>query len=163
MIWAPSFHPPVRVSVRRPSVFRPSEICPSGWISPTPINLVFRYYTHAFITVLPWILWCFVRIKFKMDDLLPFLFAQIDKIFEKCCLFGWISPTPINIVYWYFTHAFTTILPYILWSFVRIKFKIADLLTFLFAQIDKIFENVVRPDEYLQHQNTFLPDTLHMH
>ena len=63
----------------------------------------------------------------------------------------------------YFTHAFITILPWILWSVVRIKFKMADLLPFLFAQIDKIFENVVRLDEYLQHQWTFLPDSLHMH
>ena len=47
------------------------------------------------------------------------------------------------------THAFITILPWILWSFVRIKFKMAN---FLFAQIDIIFENFVRPDEYLQHQ-----------
>ena len=35
----------------------------------------------------------------------------------------------------------------------------AGLSPFLFAQIDKIFENVVHPDEYLQHQRTFLPDS----
>ena len=34
---------------------------------------------------------------------------------------------------------------------------------FLFAQIDKIFENFVRPDEYLQHQLIFVSDNLHMH
>ena len=63
----------------------------------------------------------------------------------------------------YFTHAFITILPWILWSFVRINFKMADLLPFLFAQIDKIFKNFVCPDKYLHHQRTFLHDTLHMH
>ena len=62
---------------------------------------------------------------------------------------GWISPTPMNICFRYFTKAFITILLWILWSFIRIKFKMADLSSFLFAQIDKIFENVVRPDEYL--------------
>ena len=41
----------------------------------------------------------------------------------KCCPSGWISPTPINISSWYSTHALTTILPWILWSFVWIKFK----------------------------------------
>ena len=30
--------------------------------------------------------------------------------------------------------------------------EMADLLPFLFAQIDKIFENFVRPEEYLKHQ-----------
>ena len=39
----------------------------------------------------------------------------------------------------------------------------ADLSPFLFAQIDKIFENVVCPDEYLQHQWIFVSDNLHMH
>ena len=54
----------------------------------------------------------------------------------------------MNISSQYSTHALTTILTWILWSFVRIKFEMADLSLILFAQIDKIFENVVRPDEY---------------
>ena len=81
----------------------------------------------------------------------------------KCCPSGWISPIPMNISSRFPTHALTTTLPWILWSVVRIKFKMADLLPFLFAQIDKIFENVVRPDEYLQHQWIFFSDVLHMH
>ena len=81
----------------------------------------------------------------------------------KFCLSGWISQTPMNIFSNYSTHALTTILPGILWSFIRIKFKMTDLLLFLFAQIDKIFENVVRPDKYLTHQWTFCSDTLQMH
>ena len=39
----------------------------------------------------------------------------------------------------------------------------ANLLPFLFSQIDKIFENVVCPDEDLQHQFIFVSDNLHMH
>ena len=39
----------------------------------------------------------------------------------------------------------------------------ADLSLFLFAKIYKIFENFVRPDQYLQHQWIFCCDTLHMH
>ena len=62
----------------------------------------------------------------------------------------------------YYTHALTTILKWILWSFVWIKFKMADLSPFLLAQIDKIFENCARPDEYLQHQWIFVSDNLHM-
>ena len=69
----------------------------------------------------------------------------------------------MNIFFRYFTHAFITILPWILWSVVRIKFKMVDLSLFVFAQIDKIFENVVSPDEYLQHQWIFVSDNLHMH
>ena len=33
----------------------------------------------------------------------------------------------------------------------------------LFAQIDKIFDNFVGPDEYLQHQWMFVSDNEHMH
>ena len=62
----------------------------------------------------------------------------------------------------YFTHAFITIVPWILWSFVQIKFEMTDLSSFLLAQIDKIFENVVCPDGYLQHQCIFFSDTLHI-
>ena len=78
----------------------------------------------------------------------------------------WISPTPMHISSWYSTHALNmlnTILLWILWSVVRIKFKIADLLPFLFAQIDKIFENIVHPDKYRQHQWIFFSDSIHMH
>ena len=37
------------------------------------------------------------------------------------------------------------------------------LIAILFAQIDIIFENFVRPDAYLQHQWIFFSDILHMH
>ena len=37
------------------------------------------------------------------------------------------------------------------------------LIAILFAQIDKILENFVRPDEDLQHQWIFVSDALHMH
>ena len=47
------------------------------------MNISSRYSTHAFTTILPSILWSFVRMKFKMADSSPFLFAQIDKIFEN--------------------------------------------------------------------------------
>ena len=82
----------------------------------------------------------------------------------KCYPSGWISPTPMYIYSRYSTHALTTILLWILLSFVRIKFKMAGLSPFFFAQIqiDKIFENV-RPDEYLQHQWRFLLESSHMH
>ena len=48
-------------------------------------------------------------------------------------------------------------------KFRQDQIKIANLSSFLFAQIHKIFENFVRPDEYLQHQRIFVSDTLHMH
>ena len=68
------------------------KFCPFGWISTTPINLCFRYFTHAFTTILPWILCiyynpplkpvkCCQDLKSQMADLSPFLFAQIYKIF----------------------------------------------------------------------------------
>ena len=38
-----------------------------------------------------------------------------------------------------------------------------DILPFLFAQIAKIFENFVRPDEYILQQCIFVSDSLHMH
>ena len=69
----------------------------------------------------------------------------------------------MNIGFRNFTHAETTIRPWILRSFVRIKLKMADLSPFLLSQIDKIFENFVRPDEYIQHQWIFVSDNLHMH
>ena len=62
----------------------------------------------------------------------------------------------MNICFWYFRHAFITNLPWILWSFVRIKLKRADLFPFLFAQTNKKIENVVCPDENLQHTNEYL-------
>ena len=37
------------------------------------------------------------------------------------------------------------------------------LIAILFAQIDIIFENFVRPDAYLQHNEYLFPDALHMH
>ena len=36
--------------------------------------------------------------------------------------------------------------------FGTFKYKMADLLTFLFTQIDQIFKKFVCPDEYLKHQ-----------
>ena len=38
-----------------------------------------------------------------------------------------------------------------------------QLIAILFAQIDKIFKKIVRPDAYLQHQWIFFSNTLHMH
>ena len=81
-----------------------------------------------------------------MADLLPFLFAQIDEIFENFVRPDEYLPNTNEYFFWYFTHAFITILPWILWNFVGIKFKMADLSLFLFAQIDKLFENFVHPD-----------------
>ena len=37
-------------------------------------------------------------------------------------------------------------------EFVRIKLQMVDFSPFLFAEIEKIFENFVRSDEYLQDQ-----------
>ena len=59
------------------------KFCPSGWISQTPMNIVLRYSTHALTIIFPWILWSFIMIKFKMADLLLFLFADILKWFIK--------------------------------------------------------------------------------
>ena len=42
------------------------KCCLSGWISPTPMNIFFRNFTHALITSLRWSLWNFVRIKFRV-------------------------------------------------------------------------------------------------
>ena len=160
------------------------------------MNISSRYCTHALTTILSWILCSFVRIQFKMADLLPFLFAQIDKLFEnvvcpdeylqhqwnffpilytciyynppmnplKCCQdqnYKW--PTYRYLCLLKLTIFLSTIIPWILWSFVMIKFKIVNFSSFLFAQIDKIFENCVRPDEYLQHQWIFVSNNLHMH
>ena len=132
------------------------KFCPFGWIAPTPIKFFFRNFTHAFTIILQWILWSFVRIKLtKWPTYLHFCLLKLTKLSPS----RWISPTPLKIGFWYFTHAFSTILPWILWGFSRIKFKMAN----LFAQIDKIFENVVRLDEYRQYQWIFFSDTLHMH
>ena len=107
-------------------------------------------------------------VKFRLDQihngrlLAIFVCSNWPNIWKNW-MSRWISPTPMHISSRYSTHALNIILLWILWSFFRIKFKMADLLPFLFAQIDKIFENFVRPDEYLKHQWSFLPDTLHMH
>ena len=47
-------------------------------------------------------------------------------------------------------------------KFCQDQNKMVDFFSFLFAQIDKIFENFVRPDDYLQHQWILVSDTLHM-
>ena len=57
------------------------------------MNIFFLYFTHAFITILTWILWSFILIKLKMANLSPFLFAQIDKMFENFVLRMNISNT----------------------------------------------------------------------
>ena len=119
-----------------------------GWISPTRINISYRYSTHTLTTILLWILCSFVRIKLKMADLSPFLFAQIDKIFLK-----FVHPDEYlpNTNDYFFPILYTCIyyiFARIMWRFFRIKFKMADLSLFLFAQIDKIFENFVRLDKY---------------
>ena len=66
----------------------------------------------------------------------------------------------MNIFFQYFAQALTNILPWILWSFVWIKFNMVDLLPFLFAQIDKILS--VRMN-ISQHQWTLFSNTLHMY
>ena len=101
-------------------------VCQDEYL-PTPMNILFRFFKHAFITILPWILWRLVWFKFKMADLSPFLFAQNDKIFENFVLpdiylqYQWIFFSDTLHIY-----LFITILPWILWSFVRIIFKMAD-------------------------------------
>ena len=77
-----------------------------------------------------------------MVDLLPFLFAQIDKIFENFVRPDEYLPTPMNIVFQYFTHVCINYNPPMnpVRSFIWTKFKMVDLLPFLFAQIAKIFE-----------------------
>ena len=137
MIWAPSFCP--------------SEICRSGWISPTPMNICF-YTLHMHLLQSSMNPVKFRQDQIKNGGLLAIFVCSNWQNIWKCCPSGYISSTLMNISSWYFTHALTTILPWILWSFVWIKFDMANLFPFLFAQIDKIFENVVRPDEYLQHQ-----------
>ena len=94
----------------------------------------------------------------KWPDYHHFCLLKLTK-YMKMLSVGWISRTPMNISSWFSTHELTTIL----WSFVRIKFIMDDLSPFLFAQIDKIFENVVRPNEYLQHKWIFVSDNLHTH
>ena len=139
------------------NVVRPDEYLP------TPMNIVFQYFTHALTTILLWILWSFFWIKFKMVDLLPFLFAQIAKIFENfVCPDEYIHYTNAYLFPIFYTCKIY-ICPMNPENFVRIKFKMVDFSPFLFAQIDKIFENFVRPDEYLQHQWIFVSDILHLH
>ena len=80
-----------------------------------------------------------------------FLFAQNDKIFKILSLGMNISYNNENV----FAILYTCInynpsMNHL--RFVMIKFKMADLSLFLFAEIDKIFENFVRPNEYLLHQ-----------
>ena len=96
-----------------------------------------RYFTHAYSTIFPWIMWSLVMIKFKMVDLLPLLFAQIDKIFENFDLLDEYLKQQWIFFMRYFTHAYSTIFPWILWSLVMIKFKMVDLLPLLFAQIEQ--------------------------
>ena len=89
-------------------------------------------------------------VKFRQDQiqngrLIAILFAQIDIIFEniwKFCPSGWISPTPMNICFQHFTHAWTTSLPWILWSDVRIKFKMANLLLFCLLKLTKYLKKL---------------------
>ena len=84
-----------------------------------------------------------------MADLKPFLFVQIDKIFENFVRPDEYLQHQQIFFFRYYTHALTTILPGILLSFIRLKFKMVNFSPFLFAEIDMIFENFVRPDEYL--------------
>ena len=71
---------------------------------PTPMNIFFRYFTYAFTTILLWILWSFVTIKFKIADLSPLIFVcWIDKIFENFVRLDEYLPTPIYICLRYFT------------------------------------------------------------
>ena len=44
------------------------KYCPSRWTSPAPMNISSRFSTHALTTILLWILWSFVRIKFIIAD-----------------------------------------------------------------------------------------------
>ena len=55
-----------------------------------------------------------------MGDLLPFLFAEIDKIFEKFVLPVENLPTPMNILFLYLTHALTAIYP---WPIHPVRFR----------------------------------------
>ena len=84
-----------------------------------------------------------------MADLLSFLFAQIDKKIEYC-----VRPDKYRQHQWIFfsdsihMHALTTILPWIQWSFVRIKFQMVDLSSFLFAPILSVRMNISNTNEY---------------
>ena len=147
------------------------------------MNICFQHFTHAWTTILPWILWSDVRIKFKMADLLPFCLHKLTKYLKilsvrmhisntneycfpilytcinynppmnpvkfpqdqikngwlnaifvcsnwqntwKFCPSGWISPTPMNICFRYFTHALTTILPCILITTNKVFYPVGD-------------------------------------
>ena len=150
MIW--SVRPYVCASVRDLSVQMDISNC-NEYVFPILYTCI---YYNLPMSPLQFLFW----IKFKMADLSPFLFAQIDKIFENVVRPDEYLPTPMHFGFRYFIDALTTILPWILWSFVRIKFKMADIFV---GSNWQIFENFVSPDEYLHHQCIFVSDNLHMH
>ena len=90
-----------------------------------------------------------------MSDLSLFLFVQIDKISENFVRPDEYLPIPINISFGYYTHALTTILLWILCSFVRIKFKMVDFSPFFGLKLTKYLKmlsiriNISNTNEYL--------------
>ena len=56
------------------------------------MNILFQYFAQALTIILPWILSSFIWIKFKIVDLMPFLFDKIEKNIWKISPFGRISP-----------------------------------------------------------------------
>ena len=120
-----SVRPCVRLSVR------PSH---------KPFNIFFSNHTHIFLTLLACVQTNFEKFKFKMADLLPFLFAEIDKIFEFFFLKNQMCPGGAAQIFYVVQiysltpwHAFSQVSDYS-------NFKMADLSPFLSAQIDKIFD-----------------------
>ena len=110
----------------------------------------FRYFTYAFFTILPWILWSFII----------FVCSNWQNI-SKYCSSGWISPIPRNISSWYSTDALTTILLWILWSFVWIKIKMVDLLLFLlkltkYLKILSVWMNISNTNEHFPILYTYI-------
>ena len=150
IIWAPSVRPSVR-----PSVF-PSVRDLSVRINISDTNEYFFLILYKCINYNP----PMNPVKCRHDQtqngrlITIFVCSNWPNIWH-CCLYGWISPKPMNISSWYSTHALITILPWILWSVVRIKFKMAHLSPFLFAQkLTKYYKKIVRPDEYPPAPNT---------
>ena len=102
------------------------KCCPSGCISPTPINIFFLIlYRCIYYNPLK------KPVKFRQDKiqnsrLIAIFVGRNWQNISKFCPSGWISPTQMNICFRYFTHAFTTIILWILIANNRLFYPVGD-------------------------------------
>ena len=113
------------------------KLCPSRWISQTPINIFLRESTHV-LTTLHLRLSCHYSCEvwsWSTKNLLTFwhfCLLKLVKNIRKSQISGWISQTPMNFFLAIDMHELQSC-KLILWSLVMIKLKIVNFLSFLFG------------------------------